>query len=345
MSITSPVKDARASREKSGFAAFREQFIDWMAVSPVGATFAPAGRGFDYGPAPLPSRYIPIPSSDRLGVSTFASFLIHMLIILGVTFAVPKLRELSGAPTLEITLVQAQSETPPDDPEFLAQVNQDGGGDVETSAIARNPFPLKEISEETHQIPATHSLPQPRVASPREVAETMNQRSETKVQPVTPKPEPKDLQAEPFDPGLLASTEFNNERAHLNAEISRFWQEHQKQPKHKYLNARTREYKYAAYMDAWRAKVERIGNLNYPEEARRRFVSGNLVLDVALNSDGTIYNVSVRRSSGHRLLDDAAVRIVELAAPFAPFPPEIRAESDVIHITRTWKFNETLSSN
>lgn len=344
MSLTSHVKNAHANHGESGFTAFRGYFIDWMAVSPVGATFAPARRAFENGPAPTRSPYIPIPSSDRLGVSTFVSFLIHMVIILGVTFAVPKLRELSSAPTLEITLVQAQSETAPDSPEFLAQVNQDGGGDVETSDIARNPFPLREISEDTDQIPAMHSLPQPLVTSRREVTDIMSQRSDTKIQPHTPKPDPKALQSEPFNPGLFASTEFDNERVRLNAEISRFWQEHQKQPKHKYLNARTREYKYATYMDAWRAKVERIGNLNYPEEARRRFISGNLVLDVALNSDGTIHNVSVRRTSGHQLLDDTAVRIVELAAPFAPFPPEIRAETDVVHITRTWKFNETLSS-
>jgi protein TonB len=93
-------------------------------------------------------------------------------------------------------------------------------------------------------------------------------------------------------------------------------------------------------MDAWRAKVEAIGNLNYPEEAKRRLLTGNLLLDVALNPDGTVNEISLRRSSGHKTLDDAAIRIVELAAPFAPFPPEVRADIDVLHITRTWKFNE-----
>jgi protein TonB len=94
-------------------------------------------------------------------------------------------------------------------------------------------------------------------------------------------------------------------------------------------------------MDAWRAKVEAIGNLNYPEEAKRRHLTGNLLLDVALNPDGTVNGISLRRSSGHKTLDDAAIRIVELAAPFAPFPPEVRADIDVLHITRTWKFNES----
>jgi periplasmic protein TonB len=95
-------------------------------------------------------------------------------------------------------------------------------------------------------------------------------------------------------------------------------------------------------MEAWRAKVERIGNINYPDEARRRRLSGSLLLDVALNPDGSVQEITVRRSSGHKVLDDAAIRIVELASPFAPFPPDIRGEVDVLHVTRTWKF---LNSN
>lgn len=293
----------------------------------------------------LPGQHdVPIPTNDRLGVSTFMAFLIHMVIILGVTFAVPKLRDFDGLPTLEITLVQSQSAETPDNPEFLAQANQDGGGDVDTPDIARSPLPLNEISDDAERLPAMQSPPQPQVNSPREVTDLMTQTADRRVRSNDPQPDRKDLQTEPFDPGLLARADVDAERAHLNAEISRFWRDQQKQPKHKFLNARTREYRYAAYMDAWRAKVERIGNLNYPEEARRRRVSGNLLLDVALNSDGTISHVSVRRSSGHKLLDDAAVRIVELAAPFAPFPPEIRAETDIVHITRTWKFSEILSS-
>ena len=129
------------------------------------------------------------------------------------------------------------------------------------------------------------------------------------------------------------------ERARLIAELDRNWQAYQKRPKRKYLNARTKEYKYAAYMEAWRAKVERIGNLNYPGEARRRRLSGRLRLDVAINADGTVNAITLRESSGHKLLDDAAQRIVELAGPFAPFSDDIRAEADILHITRTWKFN------
>ncbi len=94
-------------------------------------------------------------------------------------------------------------------------------------------------------------------------------------------------------------------------------------------------------MEAWRAKVERVGNLNYPDEARRRKLSGKLQLDVALKPDGSIHSIKVRRSSGKRVLDDAAVRIVKLAAPFARFPESFRDEVDILHIQRTWQFLRT----
>ena len=283
--------------------------------------------------------------NDRLGVSVFGSFLVHMVVILGVTFTVPKLRELPGLPTLEITLVQTASDKRPKDPEFLAQANQDGGGDSDASDIAKNPLPVREISPVNRDFPTFQSVPQKRVQSEREITTLLTQEDARKIKARDAKPDKKDLQQQPPNLGLMARAQIQEERARLNAEISRTWQEYQKRPRHMFLNARTEEYKYAAYMDAWRAKVERIGNLNYPEEAKQRHLMGNLLLDVALNADGTINNISIRRSSGQKILDDAAIRIVELAAPFAPFPPDIRADTDVLHITRTWKFNESQLSS
>jgi len=283
--------------------------------------------------------------NDRLGVSVFGSFLVHMVVILGVTFTVPKLRELPGLPTLEITLVQTASDKRPKDPEFLAQANQDGGGDSDSSDIAKNPLPVREISPVNRDFPTFQSVPQKRVQSEREITTLLTQEDARKIKARDAKPDKKDLQQQPPNLGLMARAQIQEERARLNAEISRTWQEYQKRPRHMFLNARTEEYKYAAYMDAWRAKVERIGNLNYPEEAKQLHLMGNLLLDVALNADGTINNISIRRSSGQKILDDAAIRIVELAAPFAPFPPDIRADTDVLHITRTWKFNESQLSS
>ena len=279
--------------------------------------------------------------NDRLGVSVFGSFLVHMVVILGVTFTLPKLRDLPGLPTLEITLVQTASDKRPQNPEYLAQANQDGGGDSDASDIAKNPLPVREISPVNRDYPTFQSVPQKRVKSEREQTKELSRQDDRKIKAQETKPEKKNLQLQPPNLGLMARAEIQEESSRLNAEISRTWQEYQKRPRHKFLNARTQEYKYAAYMDAWRAKVERIGNLNYPEDAKRLHLTGNLLLDVALNADGSINSVSVRRSSGQRVLDDAAIHIVELAAPFAPFPPEIRADTDVLHITRTWKFNES----
>lgn len=283
--------------------------------------------------------------NDRLGVTAFGSLLLHMLIILGVTFAAPKLRDLQALPTLEITLVQSQSAHAPDNPDFLAQANQNGGGDSDKPDIARNPLPLSEVSNVADNAPAMRPAPQQALPTKRDTRTLLTQRkSDRDVTRPQPEPQPRQARVDPAELGLPTPDNLA-ERARLNAEISRTWQEYEKRPRQKFLNARTQEYKYAAYMDAWREKVERIGNLNYPEEAKRRGLRGDVMLDVAIKKDGSVEDVSILRSSGYKLIDDAAVRIVHLAAPFAAFPPDIRAETDVLHITRTWKFNDTLSSN
>ena len=98
-----------------------------------------------------------------------------------------------------------------------------------------------------------------------------------------------------------------------------------------------KDYRYSQYLEDWRLKVERIGAMNYPEEARGKFF-GTLVMSVALRPDGSVDRIIVLRSSGNKVLDDAAKRIVTIAAPFAPFPPDIRKETDYLDITRTWAF-------
>jgi protein TonB len=144
---------------------------------------------------------------------------------------------------------------------------------------------------------------------------------------------------------LLASTQLEIDR--LTAELDRRNLSASRQERRKAVNASTQEYQYAAYLEAWRSKVEKIGNLNYPDEAKRRRLHGNLLMHVAVRADGSIERVRVVRSSGHKLLDDAAVRIVRLSAPFAPFPPEIRQQVDILDITRTWQFldGDTLFSS
>lgn len=279
--------------------------------------------------------------TDRLGLAAFGACLAHMVVILGVTFGMPKPGP-DPSDKLEITLVQTRTERPPLAPQFLAQANQDGGGETDRAEIARSPLPLREMGEKNNDLAFARPQPQRQIVSLQQDVLTQSDKTLKKLKPFDPQPEKREARIEPENVGLLERAQIEQERARLNAEISRFWQEYQKRPHRKFLNARTQEYKYAVYMEAWRAKVERIGNLNYPERAKRLRLSGNVLLDVAINVDGTINAVAVRRSSGHKLLDDAAVRSVELAAPFDPFPSDIRSDINIVHITRTWKFNEVV---
>jgi len=159
------------------------------------------------------------------------------------------------------------------------------------------------------------------------------QRQEASKRPVPEK------QREPEASELISRS---MEIANLSAEIKHSMEDYAQRPRHHYISANTREFRDAAYLEAWRQKIERIGNLNYPEQAKRQHLSGNLILDVALNPDGSTQEITIRQSSGSKILDDAAIRIVRLAAPFAPFPEDMRKDIDVLHITRTWQF---LSNN
>jgi protein TonB len=288
--------------------------------------------------AAVPSPLAGIAGSDRFGVAVFGSALFHLLLLLGVGFVFPQMLSRPDLPTIEVTLVNSRSEQAPKDAEFLAQANQDGGGDTDRHERAKSPLPLRPVPDQTSGPPAYHI--QLRRQSAPAVNEFLTSRAADAVLPVAAqaKPRPGASEEEVLRPGLVPGDEGMRERANLAAEISQFWQEYQKRPRRKFVSARTREHKYAAYMEAWRAKVERVGNLNYPDEARRRGLSGSLILDVALNADGTVNDIIIRRSSGERVLDDAAVRIVNLAAPFSPLPPHIREDTDILHITRTWQF-------
>lgn len=276
--------------------------------------------------------------TDRLGLTAFVSVLAHMTLVLGVSFAVPDLQSNEPLPTMDITLVNTRSETEPEDADFLAQANQEGGGDSDEAVIARAPLPANPTPAVTQQVPETrvrteHQEPQRTVDQPltqdREQARSIDERN----------PQEEQVVSEPVsEAGAAQASQLASERARLTAELSDFWQEYQKRPRRKFLSARTREYKYAEYMEAWRARVERVGNLNYPEKARSQNLTGNLVLDVAIKPDGSVHNLNMIKSSGSKVLDDAARRIVELAAPYEAFPSDIKQEVDILHITRTWQF-------
>ncbi len=180
--------------------------------------------------------------------------------------------------------------------------------------------------------PSALLTPPARVATPRPLPSAAPPPSEPPA--ATPSPTPTLSAAD-----LLRATQ--EEISLLSAEIDRRNHASSHAPRREFISASTREYRYAAYMDAWRRKVEQIGNLNYPEQARRDRIYGSLVLTVGIRQDGSVESIYVERSSGQRLLDEAAQRIVRLAAPYAPLPENIRRDVDILHITRTWHFRES----
>jgi len=285
-------------------------------------------------------------SNDPLGYALVFALAVHAFIILSISFDINRERPPAPERTLDITLVRpTPAPKPVEKPDFLAQQSQEGGG--EEVIKERRTSPLGN--------PETVPTPKPaleleRSGTPEPVAEPKPEVITTVEAPrATPKPPPKpEVKARPRTQlsQLLASTQQEIDR--LTAELDRRTRSASQRDRRKAVNASTQEYKYAAYLESWRRKVEKIGNLNYPDEAKRRRLYGNLLMHVAVRADGSVERIQVRRSSGHKLLDDAAVRIVRMSAPFAPFPPEIRKEVDVLDITRTWQFldgNTLFSSN
>ncbi len=321
-------------------------------------------------PPPPPQAPPPVSSTDRLSLTITLAIILHAIIILGVSFS-PDEEPANRFKTLDVTLVHSKSREAPDEATLLAQANQVGGGESEQPERPSSPI-RAPLPEQSPEVPAARPRPEP---EPVKLSEPSPPKP-APLEPATPRPEPKVVavkkpvpkaekkkkvvkpeprrkperkvaakaeqpsKPEPKRKLPDAVTLINKSfaMASLEAEINDKLEARARRPRHKFISSSTREFRFASYMESWRAKVERIGNLNYPDEARRRRLSGSLILDVALHSDGSIEAITIRRSSGHKILDDAAVRIVRLSAPFAPFPPEIAKDVDILHITRTWKF-------
>ena len=281
--------------------------------------------------------------ADRLGFTLFLAAALHAAVILGIGFSLAEPNQISK--TLEITLSTFKSEEKPKEADFLAQDNQQGSGTLEHKAAPTTteqaPFQDTQVKRVTP--PTAPQQPAARQEAPKAaVATRAPQQQKTPVKREETKPAPQTPPAPVFD-----SAQLSSEIASLEAELAQDIQQYAKRPKIHRLNAAsTMRDKGAWYKDEWRKKIERIGNLNYPDEARRQQIYGSLRLLVSINRDGTLYEVQVLESSGQRLLDQAAMRIVRLAAPFAPFTGDL-ADIDRLEIIRTWRFErgDRLSSN
>ncbi len=295
----------------------------------------------DLTPEPLRATVRP---ADRLGFTLFVAALLHLALLLGVGFSMDKPPTISK--TLEITLATFKSQAPPKDADYLAQDNQEGSGTLEKKAVPKTtevaPFQDNKINKVTP--PPAVKQPQPKPAPEKKAVATVApapRKTESKPAEVKQQEKPKTATPD-FD-----SSQLSSEIASLEAELSNEQQAYAKRPRiHRLSAASTMRDKGAWYKDDWRKKVERIGNLNYPDEARRQQIYGSLRLMVSINSDGSLYEVLVLESSGQPLLDQAAQRIVRLAAPFAPFTGDL-ADVDRLEIIRTWRFakGDRLSSN
>ena len=277
-----------------------------------------------------------VSDADRLGLTLFIAIALHLLVILGIGFEMDLFSPRELPDSMEIILVHSKSEEAPEDADYLAQVSQRGGGQVEEQLRPSSPEMALQQRDQQGDAPEERPLsaPPPVPAQPEREVMTTELEQTQRIEQAEPETQQPDQPA----PTAAELMQRSREIARLAAEIRQRQQAYAQMPRERTISANTRESIYATYQDAWRQKVERIGNLNYPDDARRQNLSGALLLLVSIRPDGSLANVEVLRSSGHNALDEGAKRIVEMAAPYAPFSAEMREEIDILHITRVWQF-------
>lgn len=270
----------------------------------------------------------------RLSIAMTFSVALHAFALFGIALVLPDPR---SAPNfmqpLQVVLVNSKSKSRPSKADALAQANLDGGGNTVEDRQAKSPLPT--IRDDKQFTPEQLAK---RVAQLEQESRRMLTRLKSDFK-VTQQELKNQRSASPSSGNELV--EKSLEIARLEAQINKNWDAYQKMPRRKFIGARTQEYRFAQYIEDWRVKVERIGNLNYPEQARRERIYGKLQLSVSIRADGSVESVEVNRSSGQRILDAAAMRIVKLAAPYAPLPPDITRDWDILTITRTWTFTSS----
>jgi periplasmic protein TonB len=273
------------------------------------------------------------PPTRNFTLALAASLFLHA-IVLSIHFRLPEmmLNKVRDS-QLEVILVNSKSATRPAEPQARAQANLDGGGNTDENRRAKTPLPPNRSKVEGQEVIEAQRRVQQLEAQQQKLLTQM--RSE-KSAPAVPQEKPEQLEPPtPVTGSDLAQTALA--MARMEAQISRQIEEYNKRPRKKFVGTRTVEAVEAQYVEDWRLKVERVGNLNYPEAAKGRMY-GSLVLSVSIRADGEVDAVEVTRSSGHKILDDAARRIVEMSGPFGQFPPKLRQSVDILVITRTWTF-------
>jgi periplasmic protein TonB len=262
-----------------------------------------------------------------------ASLVVHA-VLLSIHFEIPQAIGQASEKALDVILVNAKHKSAPVKAQAKAQNNLDGGGNVEEDRRAKTPLPPAPRTREGSELAEAQRKVAQLEAMQQQMLTALNGKTARPAAQASDQPQP-----DPVRSGLdLASSA--RAMIQLDAEISRRMEEYNQRPRRKFIGARTQEYRFAQYVEDWRQKIERIGNLNYPDAARGK-VYGSLVLTVVIKASGELERVEINRSSGKPVLDQAAQRIVRLAAPYAAFPDAIRADTDLLEITRTWSFTQT----
>jgi protein TonB len=293
---------------------------------------------------PLPEWFLRLDRGSRIfTLALLVSLLLHA-VLLSIHFRFPDPSRKTSANQLEVVFVNSKTKSRPTRPDVLAQANLDGGGNTDENRRAKTPLPVLRNTESGNDLKQATRRMQELEARQQQLL----RQAEPKPNPVpdrpnaVPEPQPEPVPA-------VAGRDLAHSAlaiARLEAQVARSLEEYNKRPRKTFVGARAAEYRFAQYVDGWRQKIERIGNLNYPEGARGR-IYGSLRLSVYVNSDGSLAKLELERSSGHPVLDRAAERIVQMSAPYARFPDDIRKDTDILVITRTWHFapGDKLSSD
>lgn len=278
----------------------------------------------------------PPPSTgDILPVTLAFSVVFHAALLL-ITFSPPDFDGSKFVPQLDVVLVNARTSSKPVKADALAQASLDGGGNTEAKRRASTNLPKVDNVEPAPQV----ELAAKKVQKLEREAQRLLQLAQgdhagaAVTRPASTTPQHERLE----DPALEKQRLLI---AQLEARIAKEWQEYQELPRRKAIGSRTEGVVYAEYVDKWRQRIEAVGTQYYPEEAKRRRLYGSLIMTVHIKADGSVEKLEIDRPSGHRLLDAAAKRIVDLAGPFPPFPAAIRKDWDVLSISRTWMFTRS----
>lgn len=268
---------------------------------------------------------------QRIGASLMLSLAVHALVLLGIGFTLEQAAPVT--PALDVIFTQTSTRLSPRQADFLAQASNQGGGEDERASRPRDNqsglAPQIEAGVAPQALRAQAPDPQP----PPEARVVQSARGDTVVAPSRATPTPSDRA---LPPGR-ERVERDMAMARLAAEIHLNSQRYAKRPKRKFVSASTQEYAWASYLRSWVDRAERVGNLNYPDEARRRGLSGTVVINIGVRRNGSVERADIVQSSGVPLLDAAALRIARLAEPYPPLP-KTADDPDILNVVRTWRF-------